>query len=133
MARTSSYLWFGLMAAVSCGDGALETVTTVQGICTLDSRLAVLVTIDNPDDLEIDSVTATRADEQHCFLETRPRERPWEDAGAPVDALYSCWEQGTGTYLVRVTSGQQAWSERVDVPGNDCHVTKTQHLTIALE
>jgi hypothetical protein len=117
----------------ACGEGELESVTIVDGICTFESRLAILVTIDNPDQLEIDSVTAKRTLEQHCFLEARPRWRLADDAGESEGTLYSCWEQGTGTYQVRVKSGDRTWTETVDVPGDDCHIAKVQKITFELE
>lgn len=129
----SSFTLLGLMVLGACGEGELETVTTIQGICTLESRLAVLVTVVNPDDMEIDAVTVERVGEHNCFLETRPRSFTVPDAGESEGTLYSCWEQGTGTYVVRVKSGEQTWTESVDVPGNECHVTKAQKLTIELD
>lgn len=121
-----------LVALGACGDGFLETVTTIEGVCTEDLRLAVLVTLDNPDDLPIDEVTATRLDEQHCYLESR-RGFTSDDAGEREGALYSCWEQGRGAYLVRVQSGKRAWTQTVDVPGDECHVTKVQKVTMTLD
>lgn len=122
-----------VVALGACGEGELETVTTISGICTDELRLAVLVTIINPDDLEIDSVTATRADEEPCFLENRLHTVATEDAGEPEGSLYSCWEQGVGRYMVRVKSGDQTWTESVAVPGNKCHVTKVKRLAIELK
>jgi hypothetical protein len=132
----STHTLLRLAAAVAlsaCGEGELETITTIQGICTLESRLAVLVTVVNPDDLEIDAVTVEHVSEHNCFLETRPRGFTADDAGEANGTLYSCWEQGTGAYVVRVKSGKQTWTENVDVPGNECHVTKAQKLTIAID
>jgi hypothetical protein len=129
----SSYTLLGLLVLCACGEGELETVTTIQGICTLESRLAVLVTVVNPDDMEIDVVTVERVGEHNCFLESRPRGFTRDDAGEPEGTLYSCWEQGVGTYVVRVKSGKQTWTESVDVPGDKCHVSKAQKLTIELD
>ncbi|HTU63918.1 MAG TPA: hypothetical protein VMF89_35880, partial [Polyangiales bacterium] len=69
--RSLQALLAAALVLCACGEGELETVTTIQGICSDELRLAVLVTVLNPDDLEIDSVTATRADEEPCFLENR--------------------------------------------------------------
>jgi hypothetical protein len=122
--------WLGLaLTLAACGEGELETVTVIEGICTIESRLAVLVTVENPEELDIDAVTVELVSEHNCFLETSPR----EDAGGPESAQYSCWEQGNGNYTVRVKSGQRTWTETIDVPGGKCHVTKAQKLTIALE
>jgi hypothetical protein len=127
-----------LMAAAllcACGEGELETVTVINGICTAELRLAVLVTLVNPSELEIDSVTATRVEEQPCYLESRRKAASTDDAGEPEDegTLYSCWEQGVGTYEVRVKSGEREWSKSVVVPGNKCHVTKVKRISIELE
>jgi len=130
---TRALLWgVAVLSLAACGDGELETVTTIQGICTDELRLAVLVTVINPDDLEIDSVTAARADEEPCFLEN-PSLRGDDDAGEPEGALYSCWEQGVGRYTVRVKSGDKEWTDSVVVPGNTCHVTKVKKLSIELK
>lgn len=118
----------------ACGEGHLEAVTTIQGICTDELRLAVLVTIENPNDLPIDEVTAERAEEEACFLENRSHlVADEEDAGPASKQYYSCWEQGVGRYTVRVKSDGRTWSEIVPVPGNSCHVTKVKKLTIKLD
>lgn len=118
----------------ACGEGELETVTTIQGICTDELRLAVLVTVLNPNELEIDSVTATQLGEEPCFLETRRGSVAADDAGTLDEgALYSCWEQGVGVYEVHVQSGKQSWTKSVPVPGNTCHVTKVQRISIELK
>lgn len=122
-----------MLALCDCGEGALESVTTINALCTDEARLAILVEVSNPDDVAIDSVKATHAREQPCYLESAPLGSVLDDAGASDAALYSCWEQGAGSYVVRVTSGKRSWTQSVDVPGDDCHVTKAQKLLLELE
>jgi hypothetical protein len=129
--RCASALGLLLLMLSSCADnGYLESSTTIQSICSEQARLAVLVTVFDPDDLMIDSVTATRSKEAQCYLESAGRV---QDAGALEGAVYSCWEQGRGTYEVHVTSGDRVWTKRIDVPGDNCHVTERQELTFELK
>jgi hypothetical protein len=125
-------LFLGLCA---CGDGQLEAVQIFQGACSGELRLAVLVQITDLEGMSIDSVTATRESEQKCYLETAQRLLArGEDAGEPEFWVYSCWEQqGEGSYLVRVKSGEREWMKSVDVPGDECHVTKSQELSFELK
>lgn len=131
-----SHLWqravaVGLWLAVcSCGEG-LERVTRVEAVCTAEARLAIRVHVFDPDGLMVDSVTALHATEEPCFLE-RFAHASAADAGEPDAALYACFEQGEGDYLVRVTSGENTWTQSVLVPGDDCHVTEHQDLTFEL-
>jgi hypothetical protein len=123
-----------LVALAGCvGDGYLESVTTIESICTDEARLAVLVAVFVSDDRIIDSVTATNESEQQCFLESASRGGDAQDAGEPSVALYSCWEQAQGNYEVRVTSGEQTWTQSVDVPGDGCHVSERQKLKFELK
>jgi hypothetical protein len=132
--RSVQALLTAALVLCACGEGELETVTTIHGICTDELRLAVLVTVLNPNELEIDSVTAMQLDEEPCYLENRRSSVAVDDAGMLDEgALYSCWEQGVGVYEVRVQSGKQSWTETVPVPGNTCHVTKVKRISIELK
>lgn len=114
-----------LLVLAGCTDGYLESSTTINSICSADLRFAIVVELNNPERLAIDEVTATLASEEQCFLESSARD-------APAHAVYSCLEQGAGTYVVQVTSGEHTWSESVEVSADECHVTKLQELRIDL-
>lgn len=111
-----------LLALAGCTDGYLESATTIQSICSADLRFAIVVELNNPDRLTVDEVTATLASEEQCFLESSARQNP----------VYSCLEQGAGTYVVQVISGEQTWTQTVEVAADECHVTKLQKLRIDL-
>lgn len=128
-----------VLALCACvDDGYLESVETIGAVCTLDARLAVVVTVFDPNDpfddtsTPVDSVTATRSNEQPCYLERASSDPAAIDAGDVASALYGCWEQGAGTYLVRVRRGDRSWTQSVEVPADDCHVTELQRLTFEL-
>jgi len=129
MVRSQTQRRFGalglLLALCACDNGYLESTTTIESICTADWRFALLVELENPARLPIDEVTATLESEEQCFLESSTR--------ALDHALYSCLEQGGGSYAVLVRSGDRTWNESIDVPADDCHVTKLQKLTIQLK
>lgn len=126
MVKSLTFGVFGLLLALGgCDNGYLESTTTIEAICTADWRFALLVELDNPDRLPVDEVTATLENEEQCFLESSTR--------ALDHALYSCLEQGGGSYGVLVRSGERTWNESVDVPADDCHVTALQKLTIHLK
>lgn len=126
MVKSLTFGAFGLLLALGgCDNGYLESTTTIEAICTADWRFALLVELDNPDRLPVDEVTATLENEEQCFLESSTR--------ALDHALYSCLEQGGGSYGVLVRSGERTWNESVDVPADDCHVTALQKLTIHLK
>jgi hypothetical protein len=121
-----------LLALCGCADlgGELESVR-VDSICTLESRLAVLVEVYDPDRLTVDKVTATNQREEPCYLERSLRDRSGREESEA--AVYSCWEQGGGDYVVRVTSGKRDWSKRVQVEAGECHIGEAQQLTFELE
>lgn len=119
-----------------CGENAgyLESSITIASVCTNEARLAILVSLENPDDLPIDAVTASRTREESCFLERPARDAGAVDGGeADAAALYSCWEQGAGTYVVRVRSAKRTWTQSVEVAANSCHVSTPQELTFELD
>lgn len=129
MARSQTQRRIGalglLLALSACDNGYLESTTTIESICTADWRFAVLVELDNPSRLPIDAVTATLESEEQCFLESSTR--------ALDHALYSCLEQGGGSYAILVRSGDKTWDESIEVPADDCHVTKLQRLKLSLK
>jgi hypothetical protein len=128
----------GLVLALGACDHGLESVTTIDAVCSFQTRVAILVETSSPDDREIDSVTASlgRSSEQSCFLEKAPGRHAasdGDDSGVVQRGLYSCLEQGIGTYTVRVKSGKQTWTQDVAVVGDECHVKGLQHLFFELD
>jgi hypothetical protein len=100
--------------------------------CSTELRTAVLVSVDD-NDLPIDSVTATNQDERTCGgTPTGMPVRPVDDAGDET-RMYTCWEQGGGTYVVRVKSGELTWTQRTTVAANECHTSEVKSLHFVLD
>lgn len=105
----------GALMTSACGE---DRVT-----CTTELRVAVDVRISSPEDLPIDRVTAERVNEQDCEGEA--------ETEAP-EATFACFEQGGGTYIVRVYSGDLVWTRTLEIEGDRCHVASTETLSIEL-
>jgi hypothetical protein len=100
-------LWLGaaLVASsllASCDDGG----------CSDDEKVAIQLHINNPDDLKI-KVTAELAQEEECPF--------FFDPGS--GRVYTCYEQGGGSYKVRVyTDDQVIYEDDIEVEADKCHV-----------
>jgi hypothetical protein len=85
--------------------------------CTTELRTAVLVHVTGDLD-QIERVTADNGrGEQEC--------NNWSaeaDSGATGRWTFSCFEQGAGTYTIRVHLEDETLTETVEVSGNECHV-----------
>jgi hypothetical protein len=93
----------------------------------------VSVTLLDDAQLPVDSVTATRTTTEHCYLEAVPHSDDAGGAGDTGETHYACWDQGGGTYVVRVTSGERTWTQELDVPGDGCRVSEVPRLTFVLD
>lgn len=118
---TSSIL-FRVAFAVALASSACSS--TSEKSCTLELRTAVRVQIESPGGLPISAVTAEHGDETECELSSN------QDA-ARVE--YLCYERGPGLYTVHVKSGAMTWTQAVDVPGDECHVSELKTLVFVLE
>jgi hypothetical protein len=98
--------------------------------CTLELRYAVIVRIENPQGLTIDSVTAKRSHEQDCTSYLGGADA---STGDSHEVGYSCFEDGGGTYVVRVESGRSTWTQKVHINANACHTTERKTLTFVLD
>jgi hypothetical protein len=117
----STNTWLALtLAVVGCGGddegGAL---------CTLELRLPIAVRVSSPQGLPIDTVTARNREIEQCSS------FGFEDAGD--DRVFHCAEQGGGKYVVRVASGELAWSQSVDLTADACHVSDSATLEFVLD
>ena len=77
----------------------------------------------------VDSVTATRGGvEQEC-----------DDGGLLSVGVrnFNCWEQGAGTYVIRVRSDAQTWTKSIKLQADEevpCHVVPGKlHFDLAAE
>lgn len=96
--------------------------------CTAELRSAIEVYVESPDGLPVDAVTATQRSEIPCDM------LPSTGAQDAGDAEhYNCSEQSGGTYVVRVTSGDETWSQAVDIEADECHTTERKTLTFVLD
>ncbi|HKP64701.1 MAG TPA: hypothetical protein VJV78_48525 [Polyangiales bacterium] len=90
--------------------------------CTDILLLPIAVTIE-PRDLTVDSVTSHNEGERSVDCQRGFRSR----------TMFSCREQGAGTYTVQVTSGELTWTQTVELHADECHVTDTAKLTFELD
>jgi hypothetical protein len=80
--------------------------------CTQVELIAVQVAVTNPDDLKI-RVTAELTDEQECTFFV-------DDS---IGRVYTCYEQGGGTYKVRIYVGDEViYEEDDEVEADACHI-----------
>jgi len=97
--------------------------------CTSEVRGAIKVVFRSPEGLAVDSVTAENRFYAEC------------EGGPASDSLdagermfeYWCYEQGGGTYVVRVTSGDMTWTQRTEISADACHTTSHETLTFVLD
>jgi hypothetical protein len=100
-------LWLGATLALSsllasCDDGG----------CSDEEKVALELHINNPDDLDI-KVTAELTHEEECPF--------FFDPG--TGRVYTCYEQGGGTYKVRVSVDDQViYEDEIEVEADKCHV-----------
>lgn len=76
-----------------------------------------------PHELTVDSVTSRNGDKE--TLDCRP--------GFRSRTMFSCVEQGEGTYTVQVTSGVYTWTQSVYLHANECHVINRAELIFDLD
>jgi hypothetical protein len=108
MALLRRFKWFGygiaasfLMLSASCDDGG----------CKDEELVALELHINNPNDLKL-KVTAELESERECLF---------FDQG--MGRVYTCWEQGGGTYKVRIyVDDQVLYEEEDEVEADACHV-----------
>jgi hypothetical protein len=92
-----------LLASASCKDG---------GKCSDEELVAIEVHVKNPEDLAI-SVTAELKSEEECPF--------FVDPG--TGRVYTCYEQGGGTYKVRIYVGDKViYEEDDEVEADACHI-----------
>lgn len=122
----SNRLWLAAWIALSsCSEDEPEPEVP----CTNELRTAVTVAVRSPEGLPTDDVTAT-----HGKTTTDCTSWPLDTVDAGADsAMYFCWEQGGGTYRVRVESGDLAWTKSVEVEADDCHVRKAAEVEFVLD
>jgi hypothetical protein len=106
-------------------------------VCTLEARTAVIVQVEYTQDLEPDSVMATRRSRPlECtrwdHQEAGAKKADASDIGAAV-STYHCREQGGGEYVVRVVSGNLSWTQSVDIAANECHTIEQKELRFVLD
>jgi len=105
--------------AISAACIALLGVTACEDrlTCTTELRTAVLVHVTGAFD-QIERVTADNGHgEQEC--------NTWSaepDSGASGRWTFTCHEQSTGTYTIRVHLEDETLTETVEVTGGPCHV-----------
>jgi hypothetical protein len=112
---------------------ALHACATDQVItCTDELRSAVVVHVSSPGGLAVDGVSAMREGGAHECESSLFYDAGSNDAGAVQS--YTCWEQGGGTYVVRVKSGASTWTKRVEIDTDGCfHVTEQKTLNFVLD
>lgn len=89
--------------------------------CKDEEKIALELTVHNPDKLDI-KVTAELEDEQTC---------DFFDMG--TGPIYTCIEQGGGTYKVRVYVGDDViYEEEDEVEADACHVKQLVRAEIDL-
>jgi hypothetical protein len=104
-----------------------------QRTCTSELRSALTVQISSPQGLEVDSVTATRRVELPCENSSVEHAGARDAAAGSNELVYTCWENGGGTYVVRVKSGQSTWTQKVHVNADFCHTTEHKTLSFVLD
>ena len=103
-----------LRSGVCCGIAAsclLWSVGCKDGGCKDEELIALELHINNPERLNI-SVTAELESEKECLFNDQSGSR-----------VYTCWEQGGGTYKVRIyVDDEVIYEEEDDVEADECHV-----------
>jgi hypothetical protein len=96
--------------------------------CKDEEKIALELTIHNPDRLDIDVTAELDGNEQVCdFFD------PTLTGGASSGLVYTCIEQGGGTYKVRVYVGDQViYEEDDEVEADACHVKQLVRSAIDL-
>jgi hypothetical protein len=120
--RCTPCLFATVVALLGCDDSTA---------CTRELRFPIQVDVSSPDGLPIDSVTATREREDECADLSYPGLADGGDASS--SGHYACTEQGGGTYVVRVTSGELTWSKSTHIDADECHTTEDKSLTFVLD
>jgi hypothetical protein len=102
--------------------------------CTNELRSAIVVAIESPHGLLVDSVTAKHRVEDDCSATGHSGLHGGIDGGSDT-FTYNCYEQaGSGDYLVRVTSGDLVWTRTVAVDDDGCHAAQpAQTVTFVLD
>jgi hypothetical protein len=109
--------WWQVIACMGCG--ALASCSDDD--CTPVQLVAVDVMISGTG--PIDKVTGELETEEECgsFFD--------EDG----NQIFTCWEQGGGTYTVRVYSGDRVVEEQIAVEADACHIKERAWLNIDLD
>lgn len=110
--------WWQVLACVGCG--ALASCGDDE--CSEEVRVAVDVLIAGTG--PIDKVTVELDHEEECgsFFDDQQNQ------------VYTCWEQGAGTYTVRVYSGERVLEQQVDIETNKCdHIKQRASLQFDLD
>ena len=99
----------GCIALAACGDDQ----------CSAGQRVAINVMISGS--APVDKVTAELEFEEECGFNRQ------------VGQVFTCWEQGGGTYTVRVYSGDMVHEEEIEIEADECHIKERATLFIDLE
>lgn len=94
--------------------GALALVAACDNGSKCDEeKIAIELQLIVPDGTSIEKVTVELKDEQECGTVYDPA----------MGKLYTCWEQGGGTYTLRVYSaGQVIHTQEVELESDGCHI-----------
>lgn len=85
--------------------------------CSDELKIAIELYLTVPDGVSVDKVTAELDEEQECTSFRPDKEQP--------EQVYTCYEQGAGSYKVRVYSaGKEIHSEDVEVRPYECHAER---------
>jgi hypothetical protein len=98
---------------------------------TDEERAPIHVSVSSPQALPIDQVTATRIHEKPCTINTISQAGA-SGSGEKNDE-YVCWEDGGGTYVVRVHSGAETWTQEINIQADACHTQEVKQLTFVLD
>lgn len=121
-------MWITTVVAIVLALGSAGCASDDSVTCTLELRSPITVEVTSPEGRPIDAVTAERRHEAECDGSVLS-----ERDGGPTQAAYWCYEQGGGTYVVRVKSGDLTWTQRTHVTANECHTTSSATLSFVLD